>query len=145
MAKEKGKAIEVKSAGTRHRLHPRRSCCKKAEHENGLITRTVPASSSLLEAQTAARRVFTRKRGTAGLTQSLQRWITRPAKEAIGLTEAAPPQRRGTTEAAFLLGLWGGGGALLRVAGACLKHLTPRPISRGKTNLALQFPGCPLD
>ena len=38
-----------------------------------------------------------------------------------------------------------GGGALLRVAGACLKHLTPRPIPRGKTNLALQFPGCPLD
>ena len=95
MAKEKGKAIEVKSAGTRHRLHPRRSCCKKAEHENGLISRTVPASSSLLEAQTAARRVFARKRGTAGLTQSLQRWITRPAKEAIGLTEAAPPRKDG--------------------------------------------------
>ena len=90
-AQERGIASDV---------HPRRSCCKKAEHENGLITRTLPASSSLLEAQTAARRVFTRKRGIAGLGQSLQRWITRPAKEAIGLTEVAPPQRRGTTEAA---------------------------------------------
>jgi hypothetical protein len=43
----------------------------------------------------------------------------------------------------WLLAMRGGG--LLRVTGACLKHITPRPISRGKTNLALQFPGRPLD
>ena len=61
-------------------------------------SRTLPASSSLLEAQTAARRVFTRKRGITGLgRKSLHARVLgqRPAKEAIGLTEAAPPRKDG--------------------------------------------------
>ena len=38
-----------------------------------------------------------------------------------------------------------GGGGFTAGRWCLLKNLTPRPISRGKTNLALQFPGCPLD
>ena len=64
-------------------------------------SRTLPASSSLLEAQTAARRVFTRKRGITGLGRKslLARVLGQPKRRLVS-PRLPPPQRRGTTEAA---------------------------------------------
>ena len=64
-------------------------------------SRTLPASSSLLEAQTSARRAFTRKRGITGLgRKNLRARVLGQPKRRLVSPRLPPPQRRGTTEAA---------------------------------------------